>query len=56
MSKLAGKSVSTGSRNVNPATDMAPKDTSLPGYGKPLADTPVSKGPRDHTLSGGKSK
>ena len=47
------KSVTTGTRNVNRNTGMAPKNTDCcPSFGKPLTRPEVTKAPRDTTLSG----
>ena len=51
---LAGKSVTTGKRNVNPATDMAPGNTSLPV--KPYTFEGVTPGRRYTTLDAGGEK
>ena len=46
------KSVSTGSRNTNPATGMSPKNTDCcPNFGKPIQQAPAAtKGERDTVL------
>lgn len=50
--EVSGKSVSTGTRNTNPANGMSPRNTDCcPSFGKPIKEAPpATKGERDTVL------